>query len=75
MFDPRDLKIAGFPDKASVGVFRKWRHNVEFFLDMTGPLWSGVGVVLPSLRKLETAFTKEQLRSSVLLRRPGTLTR
>ena len=36
LYDPRDYKLADFPNEPSLAAFKKWRHDVELFLETIG---------------------------------------
>ena len=46
VFDPRDYKIESLPSSISLGVWKKWRHEVEIYVDTIGPSWKGVKLLL-----------------------------
>ena len=46
VFDPRDYKIEVIPTQKSLGIWKRWRHEVEIFVDTIGPSWRGVTFVL-----------------------------
>ena len=50
VFDPRDYKLEVIPTQMSLGVWKKWRHEVEIFVDTIGPSWRGVKLVLQQAR-------------------------
>ena len=39
VFDPRDYKIDVLPNQFALGVWKKWRHEVEIYIDTIGPSW------------------------------------
>ena len=53
IFDPRDYKIAEIGDKVSLAGFKKWRHEVEMYIDTIGPSWAGVSKVLKQTKHSE----------------------
>ena len=38
VFDPRDYKLDVILSQMSLGVWKKWRHEVEIYVDTIGPL-------------------------------------
>ena len=36
-FDPRDYKIDVITSQMSLGVWKKWKHEVEIYVDTIGP--------------------------------------
>ena len=46
VFDPRDYNIGTIPTQMSLGVWKKWRHEVEIYVDTIGPSWRGVKLVM-----------------------------
>ena len=56
MFDSRDYKIEAFPNSISLGVWKKWRPEVEIYVDTIGPTWKGVKLILQQARHSPTAL-------------------
>ena len=56
MFDPRDYKIEALPNSISLGVWKKWRHEVEIYIDTIRPTWNGVKLILQQARHSPTAL-------------------
>ena len=50
VFNPRDYKLDVIPTTMSLGVWKKWRHEVEMYVDTIGPSWRGVKLVLQQAR-------------------------
>ena len=50
VFDPRDYKIETIPTQMSLGVWKKWRHEVEIYVDTIGPSWRGIKLVMQQAR-------------------------
>ena len=50
VFDPRDYKIETIPTQMSLGVWKKWRHEVEIYVDTIGPSWRGIKLVMQHAR-------------------------
>ena len=46
VFDPRDYKLEVLPATLSLGAWKKWKHELETYLDTIGPSWRGVRLVL-----------------------------
>ena len=61
VFDPLDFKIAGLHDEPSLGVFKKWRHDVELYFETIGPSWRGGSGILQLAKRLETEFVASEL--------------
>ena len=60
MFDPRDYKIEALPSSITLGVWKKWRHEVEIYIDTIGPTWKGVKLLLQQARHSLTALQPTQ---------------
>ena len=58
LFDARDYKIPELASDPSLAVFKKWKHDVELFIDTIGPSWKGVPSILRTSRFLNTEFTE-----------------
>ena len=41
LFDPRDYKIPDLSSAPSMAVFKKWKHDLELFLETIGSSWIG----------------------------------
>ena len=69
IFDPRDYKIEQLGSSPSVAAFKKWRADVEIYLDTIGPTWKGVKTVLQQVRHSSTSLipTRESMQPSVNL--------
>jgi hypothetical protein len=39
LYDPRDYKLADLPNEPSLAAFKKWRHDLELFLETIGTSW------------------------------------
>ena len=52
LFDARDYKITELHADPSLGVFKKWKHDVELFIETIGPSWKGVPSILRTSRFL-----------------------
>ena len=50
VFDPRDDKIETIHTQMSLGVWKKWRHEVEIYVDAIGPSWRGIKLVMQQAR-------------------------
>ena len=50
VFDRRDYKIETIPTQMSLGVWKKWRHEVEIYVDTIGPSWRGIKLVMQQAR-------------------------
>ena len=42
----QDYKLDTLPATLSLGTWKKWKHDLEIYLDTIGPSWRGVKVVL-----------------------------
>ena len=58
LFDARDYKIPELVADPSLAVFKKWKHDVEFFIETIGPSWKGVPSILRTSRHLNTEVTE-----------------
>ena len=56
LFDARDYKIPELTSDPSLAVFKKWKHDVELFIETIGPSWKGVPRILRTSRHLNTEF-------------------
>ena len=61
VFDPRDFKLHDLGEKPQLGPFKKWRHELELFVETIGPTWKGVSALLTQSRNLEVEFDKGAL--------------
>ena len=52
VFGPRDYKIDVIPSQMSLGVWKKWKDEIEIYVDTMGPSWRGVKFVLQQVRRL-----------------------
>ena len=50
IFDPRDYKLEVLPFTLSLGAWKRWKHELEIYLDTIGPSWRGVKLVLQQAR-------------------------
>ena len=53
IYDVRDYKIADLEKGASTASFKKWKHDLELFVETIGPSWSGVTSLLRHCRLYE----------------------
>ena len=67
VFDPRDYNIGALPTTFSLGVWKKWRHEVEIYVDTIELTRKGVKMILQQARQSPTALetTKEAFRLTV----------
>ena len=56
LFDARDYKIPELVSDPSLAVFKKWKHDVELFIETIGLSWNGVPRILRTSRFLNTEF-------------------
>ena len=62
IYDVRDYKIADLEKGASTAAFKKWKHDLELFVDTIGPIWSGVTSLLRHCRLYEDGeFTADAM--------------
>ena len=62
IYDGRDYKIADLEKGASTAAFKKWKHDLELFVETIGPSWSGVTSLLRHCRLYEDGeFTADAL--------------
>ena len=71
IYDPRDYKIESIPDSKSLtlALFKKWRHDVELYIDTIGPSWTGVKAVLKQCRHSELTLLPNELSMEPTLKR------
>ena len=60
VFDPRDYKINELPSQFALGVWKKWRHEVEIYIDTIGPGWRGVKLLLQQARRSPTPLDPDR---------------
>ena len=58
LFETRDYKIPELVSDPSSAVFKKWKHDLELFIETIGPSWKGVPSILRTSRFLNTEFTE-----------------
>ena len=56
LFNARDYNIPDLSSDPSLGVFKKWKHDVELFIETIGPSWKGVPSILRTSRFLNVEF-------------------
>ena len=62
IYDVRDYKIADLEKGASTAAFKKWKHDLELFVETIGPSWSGVTSLLRHCRLYDDGeFTADSL--------------
>ena len=65
VFDPRDYKLAPLDAKPSLAKWKKWRRDLEAFIDTIGVSWKGTSGLLRELRHREGLFDSSQLQEAV----------
>ena len=60
-FDARDYKIHDLEASPSLAAVRKWRHDVELFVDTLGSSWLGVSSMLRNCRLVDQEFNQTGL--------------
>ena len=50
VFDQIDYKIDVLPSQLALGVWKKWKHEVEIHIDTIGPTWRGVKLLMQPAR-------------------------
>ena len=50
IYDVREYKIADSEKGASTASFKKWKHELELFVETIGPSWAGVTSLLGHCR-------------------------
>ena len=50
IFDPREYKIESLSASPTLAAFKKWRADVEIYIDTIGPSWKGIKNVLQQVR-------------------------
>ena len=63
VFDPRDYKIEVLPSSLNLGIWKKWRHEVEIYVDTIGPSWKGVKLLLQQARHSPTALQPSEFKT------------
>ena len=69
LYDPRDCKLADLPNEPSLAAFKKWRHDLELFLETIGTSWKGVTALMRTSRIFTETFASITLREVELLRK------
>ena len=68
IYDVRDYKIADLEKGASTASFKKWKHDLELFVETIGSSWSGVTSLLRHCRLYEDGeFNADALDSVAAL--------
>jgi hypothetical protein len=65
VFDVRDYKLSDLGAKPTGARWKKWRRDLESFVDSIGASWKGTSGLLRQLRHCETAFTEGQVEAAV----------
>ena len=65
VFDPRDYKIADLGSKPTVVRWKKWRRDLENFVDTIGTTWKGTSGLLRQLRYRDQPFAIGQFDAAV----------
>ena len=60
VFDVRDYKIEPLPTQFALGAWKKWRHEVEIYIDTIGPSWRGVKLLLQQARHSPTPLEPDR---------------
>ena len=68
VFDPRDYKLAPLDAKPSLGKWKKWRRDIEAFIDTIGVGWKGTSGLLRELRRREGLFDSTQFQEAAAAR-------
>ena len=64
VFDP-NYKVAELGSKPSMGKWKKWRCDFEWFVDTSGLSWKGTSGLLRQLRFREQPFDGSQLADAI----------
>ena len=64
VFGPRDDKIDVLPSQLQLGIWKKWRHEVEIYIDTIGPSWRGVKLLLQQARHSPTPLDPSRIAMS-----------
>ena len=68
IYDVRDYKIADLGKSASTASFKKWKHDLELYIETIGASWSGVTGLLRHCRlHVEGAFDEKALPAVIKL--------
>ena len=65
VFDPRDYKLAELGPKPSVARWKKWRRDLEGFVDTIGMSWKGTSGFLRQLRYRKQPFEGSELHEAI----------
>ena len=69
VFDPRDYNIDVLPRQFALGVWKKWRHEAEIYIDTISPGWRGAKLFLQQARHSPTPLDPDrESRSGVIER-------
>ena len=69
VFDPRDYNIDFLPSLFALGVWKKWRHEVEIYIETIGPSLRGVKLLLQQARHSTTPLERDRESMSGIIER------
>ena len=61
-FSKNDNNVFGC---SGLGVFKKWKHDVELYFETIGPSWRGISGILQQAKRLENEFVASELSDVV----------
>ena len=65
VFDVRDYKLSDLGLKPTTARWKKWRRDLEGFIDTIGPSWKGTSGLLRQLRHCELTFAEGGVEAAV----------
>ena len=65
VFDNRDYKLADLQPQPSLGKWKKWRRDLEAFVDTIGHSWKGTSGLMRELRHREVPFEVSQVSDAI----------
>ena len=65
-FDARDYKIHDLESNPTLASSKKWKHDVELFVDTFGPSWTGAASLLRHCRLIDSIFDRDTGLSEVI---------
>jgi hypothetical protein len=65
VFDVRDYKLAELGTKPTIARWKKWRRDLEGFIDTIGTTWKGISGLLRELRQKLAPFDGSQVQAAI----------
>jgi hypothetical protein len=69
LYDLRDYKLADLASDPTLATFKKWRHDLDLFLETIGVSWRGVTALMRTSRLYTEVFSGERVQEIEALRR------